>query len=162
MNTDSSNERSLENKELAAGADLWVIPALAESSWAPQIEWLCNMQLSKNSLHNTQEVPESIKLILKECDLPEYNFTQHFSSDSLQKVLIPSEKWLPNRWILCLPFSENGKWAKTIELTWVQLKKPTIRIFLPNQIDKSTAKKLFGFLPNVDNVETDTLIFSAD
>lgn len=159
MNLDSLAEASFENKILGPGADLWVLPALTESPWVARIEWLCNLQLSKNSLHNLQDVADSLKLILQECDLPLYKFDEQIPSETLQKVLIPSEKWLPNRWLLSLPCREKDQWAKTIESTWIQLKKPSIRVFLPTQINRSTATTLFKFLPELS---VETLISAAD
>lgn len=159
MSTIPTAEVSFENKILGPGADLWVLPALAESSWVARIEWFCNMQLSKNSLHNTQEVPDTLKVILQECELPLYKFDEHLNTETLQKVLIPSEKWFPNRWLLSLPYKEKDPWAKAIETTWIQLKKPSIRIFLPTQLNKSTATTLFKFLPDLND---ETLISDKD
>jgi hypothetical protein len=125
------------------GAELWVIPELSESKAAPRLDWYMNFQISKSQRMSKPNLAHPLLEILSKTKLNSLQFVEN----SRNGILYPTEKVLPNRWVLMLPnASPVEKWCERIVEKWQGLQKPTLRIFLPQgQTAKSFENAWYKF-----------------
>lgn len=113
---------------LNPGSDLWIVPDLEKSQWTARLDWYLNFQVCKSARHQTQKLPGFINEVLDETEISKISV----QSNSTAPLMIPSEKLLPNKWVVILPWQGDlNTWtAKALEI-WRSLKQPSIRVFLP-------------------------------
>jgi hypothetical protein len=112
---------------LNPGADLWVVADLNHSKWTSKLDWHLNFQIAKASRHKSPELSPFLKEALEQTGQQELRFDVDGAP-----LLIQSESLLPNKWILIVPYAGDMKaWLSRISKAWTDLKKPSIRIFLP-------------------------------
>ena len=85
-----------------AGSDLWVVTLEPKNFWFKKINWQTQF------LIQTINAPATARS---------------------QSLMIATEKFFPNKAVLCIPTQKNP-WIKEIYNFWVNLKKPSLRIFL--------------------------------
>ncbi|MCB0408356.1 MAG: hypothetical protein KDD34_09140 [Bdellovibrionales bacterium] len=114
------------------GADLWIIPNPEKSNWARKIDWYLNLQLLRANNHVPQILASELQSIIKENEMS-------LNSPSLKPnsaLLINSRDHLPTRSVLHIPITGSKKeWLKQCFETWEKLNEPTVRFFLPPEID---------------------------
>ena len=95
------------------GDDVWIFPDLDQSKPLKKLDWYLNFQVH-NSKFKTK-----------------------------QPTIIPSHKKLPTKAVLSIPFSGDIRlWCDSISSIWKELKAPSIRLFLPDNI-KNTSNLVF-------------------
>ena len=125
---------------LNPGSDLWVLPMLDQSHWARQIDWYLNFQLSHASRHKESERPQMVIEWLNACDIK----APRFLVPTHKRWLIPSSMLLPNRWVMMMDADvDSGIWVEQIAKCWLDMGKPTLRVFLPPQLSKDEFDKIW-------------------
>nr|BFD62228.1 hypothetical protein BdHM001_09090 [Bdellovibrio sp. HM001] len=113
---------------LNPGSDLWIVPDLEKSPWTAKLDWYLNFQVCKSSRHHSPAIPAFVETVVQEAEL-ESPFQPATSSAPL---MIASEKLLPNKWVVVLPWNGDlAAWTAEVFSIWKNLKEPTLRIFLP-------------------------------
>lgn len=118
----------------APGADLWVVPASANSNWFKKLNWYCSSQLS---IWNYKEKPiyaEALKSIIAKESLPFKELDQDPSKD----ILVDTKNIFPNKAVLSIDVSKGLKsWLIQLNQKSKQLGTDQIRIFWgQSQIDE--------------------------
>ncbi len=105
------------HQAFVAGSDLWVLPFEPTSFWFKKINWQTQFLL--------QTIHSPIKIS--------------------NPLMITTEKFFPNKAVLCIPIQKIS-WIQEIHKHWINLKKPSMRIFLrknetQDDIEKDWPKK---------------------
>ena len=96
---------------LDAGSDLWILISDFEDFWFKKINW----QLG-------------------------FPFHDPSKKDVIKKpILVTTQNTFPNKNILCLPYTED--WIACCHQHWAQLKKPSLRLFLPKTLPKDSLEQ---------------------
>jgi hypothetical protein len=117
-----------KNGALGPGAMLWVLPSGDESDWKIQIDWYLNFQISKAQKYKFSEPdPEFSKF------LDNYEIIVKRSKTG-ENIFIACENLLPCQMLTLIPIENNSLelWIQKVCETWIQLQRPSFRIFLPN------------------------------
>lgn len=124
-----SVEQVIGNLVYAEGSELWIIPDKSSSYWSQKLDWYLNFQVSKASTFQRTEMADDLKDIVKEEEIDLTSIPMQEKSP----LLIASPKHLPNTMTVVLSYDENKKaeWLEQIEKTWIELGKPSTRVFLP-------------------------------
>lgn len=99
-------ERVSSYKALSEGAKLWVLSFDPREFWFKRINWQMGFLLCSPLSDQRPDYP----------------------------VLISLKGELPTQKILCLPKREE-EWVTTCHQNWKQLGRPSLRVFLPRDID---------------------------
>jgi hypothetical protein len=111
------------------GAALWILPVNQEARWIHLLDWHLNFQFLKMSHRPAHVLPESLKQILKDCEIPPANIG---NPNQTQVQMIACHELLPCRWVLTIPFEGNlSVWTQIAYEKWMGLQKPSLRLFLP-------------------------------
>ncbi len=113
---------------LNPGADLWIVTDIDRSRWTAKLDWYLNFQLCKASRHKSAHLQPFVSAVLQETELgiPDVRLKPN------APLMISSENLLPNKWVVVIPWNEDmDQWAKAISNIWVNLKEPSLRVFLP-------------------------------
>lgn len=116
------------------GSELWITPSLKASPWTKTLDWYLNLQVLRSRSHKERSIPEALREILQKSGLP-----QHQPDKVSDKpLLVASHKVFPNREIVVLPDSiDKNQWLEQAHTVWSCLNKPSIRIFLPENIQEN-------------------------
>lgn len=115
---------------LSTGADLWVCPDITNSHWSAQLDWQLNHQIRKGQSYKTQVLDAEVKGLLYENQIS-WNDVSAISDN----LLISSSFQLPSRWVLVIPWNgQLQKWVMSVVQHWEKIGKPSLRIFLPQNI----------------------------
>ncbi|WP_413288515.1 hypothetical protein [Bdellovibrio sp. HCB337] len=110
------------------GSDLWIVPDLQSCRWTQKLDWYLNFQIIKNQRHLSPDTRNFTKLIQRETGLETYEL----SVPKEAPLMITSEAFFPNKWVVVVPTSPNfGLWVREASAIWENLKHPSLRIFLP-------------------------------
>ncbi len=115
------------------GADLWILPPLEKSAWTRKIDWYLNFQISKSRNRLVPHLHPHLEKIIKDNGMPFDDFRRH-QSTKIQPLLIASRTQLPNKMTLEWMASGNEtpkEWITNINLCWRDLNQPSLRLFLP-------------------------------
>ncbi len=142
-----------ELKAFSTGSELWFLPDLESSRWSRKIDWYLNFQLAGAQVRKAQ--PVSIELN----DIANlWNFEiQTPRVTEKAPLLVASRNLLPNEKTVMIPLNNglsamggaqsfNSKlkdaraptsneaqaWVQRCILLWSQLKRPSVRLFLPD------------------------------
>jgi hypothetical protein len=110
------------------GSELWIIPDRKNSIWARRIDWHLQFLISRSMIHVSPQISLDLNDIVRanEIDLQVPEISKN------APLLIFSVDLLPNRQTIHLPYSSNLKvWLERAYELWENLKKPSVRIFLP-------------------------------
>jgi hypothetical protein len=132
------------------GANLWVIPDLAQSYWSNKINWYLNFQISRLINHKKKTTPKKLEKIIQDNKM-EFQF--HHQVPEQSPVLISPNHQLPCGQVLMLYFESETQWINSIYKEWIHLKTPDTRIFLPKNLDEKTFRELWP-----DKTDSDYLI----
>ena len=109
------------------GADLWVVPATANSAWYKKLNWYCSSQLTIWSYKKKPVFSNKLKQIIESETLP---FKEDTSLISSNNILVDTANVFPNRAVLALDVSTGlTSWLGEIKAKSHQLKTNKIRIF---------------------------------
>lgn len=113
---------------LNPGFDLWIVPQTESSRWTLRLDWYLNFQVLKSTRRLPAQVPPELSGILKEIEWE--SVTPQPPTDA--PILISSDGRLPARWLVVLPLSgDTSTWVQKIIGVWGDLRKPTLKVFLP-------------------------------
>ncbi len=119
------------NQALNSGADLWIIPDFSNSVMAIQLDWYNNFLIGKTLRKNKYLLDSKLNTILDETELPRYE-NLPFPGDV---IMISSSKPFPNRWTVMVGYEQDSTlWCQKIFKLYLDLKKPSLRIFLPSNL----------------------------
>ena len=93
------------------GSDLWILTSELEDLWFKKINWQLGFPFYDPSKKNVIKTP----------------------------ILITTQNTFPNQNILCLPYVED--WIACCYQHWAQLKKPSLRLFLPKTLSKDSLEQ---------------------
>lgn len=112
-----------------SGSELWILPQVEKSVWARKIDWYLNFQISRAKDHTPHRPRPELNEILSQ---NEQEFVEYTTDESTRPLLVASHSHLPNEMTLELPFHEEPQhWVKQAHTHWDQLRRPTLRVFLP-------------------------------
>ena len=106
---------------LDSGSDIWIIPEEHLSYWARKIDWYLNLQIYRTA----------------------YIYKNEPDSHSKIPLAIMSQQRFPNKQVIQMPFDEPKKWVHNIFNLWNRFQRPSLRVFLPQNITDSFFKKLW-------------------
>lgn len=119
---------------LNPGAELWIVPAIDDSHWTGQIDWLLNFQIGKAQRHTPASLPETLTHIVQETELKLTAITK-----STNALMIAAVNHLPCRWVVVLPVNNNLEaWIEQVYQTWFGMNKASMRVFLPPNLSTAT------------------------
>jgi len=134
---------------LNPGAELWIVPERRSSRLVQRIDWYLNFQIAKATKHRPRSLPPEIEDILEKCDLPKMDWSQ----SAIDCLLIPSSHVFPNHWVLIIRDSDQwSDWVQSIATQWTQMKKPSLRVFLPTGKGLSDFEKAWGKNDTLDSI----------
>ena len=132
---------------LTPGANLWIIPDYKVSYWSRKVDWYLSFQVAKAQIHKSQQMSEPLKEIVEHCELP----FKDTSLPDFMPLLITSQHNLPNKYTVKIEFQGSAQaWLKNIHLVWVNLQRPSLRVFLPNNVNIADVKKYWP-VPETDS-----------
>lgn len=122
------------------GSELWIIPDRRNSFWARRIDWHLQFLISRSMIHESPQISPELKRIVTDNEID--NEIGDISKSA--PLLIFSVDLLPNRETVHLPFGNNFKtWIDRAATVWQNLKKPSVRIFLPRAQDVDEFNKIW-------------------
>ncbi len=116
---------------LNPGSDLWAVADRPHSKWNLQLDWLCNFKLLAFERHKASKKSVTLQNMINDTELKLGPIARPLPESPL---LLSSCQWLPNRWILFIPYTDTQKWISHIGSTWMGLQQPSLRIFLPTHL----------------------------
>ena len=135
------------NNSTNAGADLWVIPDFEHSRIAAKLDWYLNFQLTRSMNRTPKLLGEELLSLLRKCNLPEIHYNK-----ATGKLLIHSSQLLPNRWVVQLSQTKGlEEWCQSIHASWLGLRKPSLRVFLPTGLSSGEFQKAWKQLESFDD-----------
>jgi hypothetical protein len=112
----------------SSGAELWFLPNPAVSRWARKLDWYLNFQMARTA----HRLPPVFELGLLELIKEENLALPTQPPGKGLPLLIATEHRLPTKQIVSLSFAGELKdWSTHCAETWTAMKKPPLRIFLP-------------------------------
>ncbi len=135
------------------GSELWIIPDRRNSYWARRIDWHLQFLISRSMAHESPQISPELKRIVTDNEID--NEIGDISKSA--PLLIFSVDLLPNRETVHLPFGNNFKtWIERASSVWQNLKKPTVRVFLPRTQNIDEFKNHWADLDDTVSVVVDT------
>lgn len=135
------------------GSDLWIVADLESTQWASKIDWYVNFQIVKSQRRQSAVLSSELQNILSQTELPNLSVS---TSAGPQNLMIASQKQLPNKWVVVLPWKNDlAAWTKEIEQIWNQLNQPSLRVFLPPGFSTASMEKAW---PNNSSVQDFTVV----
>lgn len=121
------------------GADLWILPDIANSRHVLPLDWNLNFQITKSSRHKSQKLPLVLTDIIGEAELQ----LTDLDLNNEDPLLIPTHENLPNRWTMVLPYSDLSSWVAKVHAAWAGLGQPSFRVFIPTGQSAGSFQKVW-------------------
>lgn len=119
-------------KPFEAGSDLWITPQAETADLTKELNWYANFLMSKASHYERPALSADLEKVLEENELEVLKKSPRVPN----RVLISSSHLLPNRFLLVLPYKKDLQaWLEEAHEVWQGLGRPTLRFFLPKDID---------------------------
>ncbi|MCX7977833.1 MAG: hypothetical protein N2578_02395 [Bdellovibrionaceae bacterium] len=137
---------------LNPGSDLWIMADSSSSRWPARIDWYLNFQIYRHSRRVQAAMPDKIQEILTLTALPSPSVpdVRH------RPLMIPSLHRIPTRWIVLVPWNSSlPDWISATQKVWVGLQRPTLRIFLPTEVQQSDFTRAWPEPSNLISVVLD-------
>lgn len=121
-----------KSSALSSGTNLWVLPELNQSTWARQVDWYLNLQMWRSEYHKVPSFSMELNTWLQDNEIKPLQIKTSTSAP----LMIASQGHLPAAEIVMLPCKNLTEvaWLEAIHQLWLQMNKPSLRIFLPNHI----------------------------
>ena len=133
---------------LNSGAQLWFIPKSNHSSWTSKIDWYLGFQLTKNLNCRMPKVSDELQEIIKDNELDELNNSGNTKAS--KHVFIAPQATFPTDVVVKYNSDlELNDWVEEIKVIWKNFKKPSLRVFLPSNINEENFLKKW----NEENVQ---------
>jgi hypothetical protein len=121
----------LNHEAFKAGAELWIVPGFEYCHLTRQIDWYLNFQLGRGLPHRPPPLSKELTDVARKWDFD----PPEFKIDPQAPLMIASRDLLPNDKTILIPYEEPVKtWAQAIYKIWVDLQKPSLRVFLPDGV----------------------------
>ena len=115
---------------LASGSKLWVIPSPEDCDWTPQLDWYLNFQISRAAFHKPQKLSNHLQEIINENELNVVDATAKLEENP--NLMIACERRLPAEMLIRVPtLTDHKSWIANVYKIWLQVHKPSLRVFLP-------------------------------
>ena len=107
-----------------------------------------NFQITRSSLHQAPDLSSELKQILQNCRLPIANY----KGEAEEKLMFDSSNLLPNRWLVMVSDCSNfQEWTEQISHIWTNLRKPSLRVFLPTGLSSGDFQKIWKETQSFDD-----------
>ncbi|MCB0349178.1 MAG: hypothetical protein KDD37_10090 [Bdellovibrionales bacterium] len=118
------------------GSNLWVIPDKSSSNWSQKLDWYLNIQISKANSFKRPEISENLQNIITEEEVEAVEIPKQNG----KPLLIASPKHLPNLMTIVLSYDkmDEEEWLSSLQKSWIELGKPSLRVFLPKNFSLTT------------------------
>jgi hypothetical protein len=137
------------NQSYNPGAELWIVPDFAHSKIASKLDWYNSFLAGKMTRKETKKMDSYLIDILHETELPDYNY-QTTVSDI---ILIPTQSKFPNRWTAFVPYKGDlANWCAKISKLYLDLKNPSMRIFLPTNLSLSEFTETWRSISSLEDL----------
>jgi hypothetical protein len=113
---------------LTPGADVWIVPDLGVSSWSRKIDWYLNLQLMRAEPKKPTELCSEMREVAQKWDFD----VPVAPLNPLAPLMVVSDRLLPNHQTILVPVGEDGQWPRRCHRVWLNLGRPSLRIFLPD------------------------------
>ncbi len=127
-------QKLADSMAFASGASLWLMPSAKDSVWARRVDWYLNFMAGRAAQHHPPVVdPEFVKLLDEEELKP-----PSIIHDRKSPLLIASGHRLPAEQAVQIEYNGDfSQWVASARKVWIDLGKPSARIFLPQGVDGS-------------------------
>ena len=137
------------NQSYNPGAELWVVPDFDHSQIATKLDWYNSFLAGKMTRKESRQMDSSLMETLNETELPKFNFETR--ADDI--ILIPTQTKFPNRWTAFVPYQDElAVWCEKINKLYLDLKNPTLRIFLPTNLSLSDFTETWRSISSVEDL----------
>lgn len=128
-------QKLADSMAFASGASLWLMPSAKDSIWARRVDWYLNFLAGRAVQHRTPTIdPDFVKLLADEQLKP-----PTLLEGRKGPLLIASGHRLPAEQAVQIEFNGNtAEWISSVRKVWLDLGKPSARIFLPQGMDGSS------------------------
>lgn len=128
-------------KAFGPGADLWILPDSKSSPMAKKIDWYLNFQIARSELHVVRPISPELKKVIVENDLG----LPDVENRTNPPLLVAADTHFPTSKIIELKVQASLQgWVEQIQSLWLKLRKPRLRVFLPNDLTPEDFQKLWG------------------
>lgn len=125
-------------KAFEPGSDLWIAPQAESSELTKELNWYSGFLMSSGNYRKPPELSAELLSFLKENEL---EFLKK-NPETPERTLVATDHVLPNRLLLILPYKKNLKeWLHQAHEVWQGLGRPTLRFFLPKEVDADQFSK---------------------
>lgn len=128
------------SQALDPGDILWILPQQQQSFWYQRLNWLTHFSLTRNELHQRPQLHPWLIKIIETCEI------EVPTIPSQEPLLVPTSQWLPNDWLVTIPYNEmtENQFIIAIAKIWDQLQTPSLRLFLPLSMTLERWKDLWN------------------
>lgn len=116
------------------GSHLWIIADLANSAWAQKLDWYLNFQLRRASLHQSKKISERAQEKISSWGVDLETLAKPIKNPEKAALMISSDKLLPNRLTVQIPYNESSDWVQECVKVLRELKQTKARVFLPKKM----------------------------
>jgi hypothetical protein len=138
-----------ESLAFGPGSDLWIVPERKNSELVQKLDWYLNFQIAQSAHHQSLQISPTLQNILKECGLKTY----HPEQEERDCMMILSSALFPNRWVLVVRGSDDlASWTEKAIDKWKKMNKPSVRVFLPQEVSAAQFEKLWKKSGGSENI----------
>lgn len=137
------------NQAFNPGAELWVVPDFDHSQIATKLDWYNGFLAGKMSRKGPKKMASDLVDILNETELPQFEY--HIQTQD--SILVPTQSKFPNRWTAFIPYNGDlDNWCIRINKLYLNLKNPTLRIFLPTDLSLSAFTETWRSISSIEDL----------
>ncbi|MBL7556146.1 MAG: hypothetical protein JNM24_10015 [Bdellovibrionaceae bacterium] len=137
------------NQSYNPGAELWIVPDFDHSKIASKLDWYNSFLAGKMTRKESKKMDSYLVEILEETELPDFKYSS--SPDDI--ILIPTKSKFPNRWTAFVPYKGGlANWCSQINKLYLDLKNPSLRIFLPTNLSLSEFTETWRSISSVEDL----------
>ncbi len=122
------------------GSDLWIVPDVVASPLARKVDWYLNFQLARAKHHKNQDLGTELRTILNQ------NGWETTATESGQNsaLMVAAKNYFPTQMVVLVPGStDRDAWVREVQTIWRNLGGPTLRVFLPQNLEHQEFQKLW-------------------
>lgn len=132
---------------LTPGADLWIICDKLDSKWLRRLDWLTNLQIFKNKHHQQKKISRDLEKIILNTEV--LSSLPGMNSNANSFLMISTEKYLPNRWLVLVEDFFDDRIEKMIS----DLKCTHVRFFLHSGLTSEEFSQVWSQRLNESNLQ---------
>lgn len=125
----------------SSGSQLWAFCQPECSFWSRKVDWYLNYQVAQALAQKPLEVHPQAYAIFKGAG---YELTPLPSMNSKANILIAPQTTAPASQIIFIYFDHSTEeWLNRVVTAWQNLDKPSLRIFLPEDVSSTACESFF-------------------